>query len=76
MGVVAKWFTSWNECEQTVALSALMRKITLPQARFMQHVLSQIVASEKSDWEQQEVKANDSGKSLLFIIVIIQLISL
>ena len=42
----------------------------------MQHVLSQIVASEKSDWEQQEVKANDSGKSLLFIIVIIQLISL
>lgn len=65
MAAVAAWFGSWSECEQTVALSALARKLPLSQARFMQHVLSQAVttaAFDKPDFERLEARANDSGK--------------
>ncbi|XP_050187156.1 protein Smaug homolog 2, partial [Myiozetetes cayanensis] len=36
VGIVAGWFRGWSECEQTVALLALLKRVTRTQARFLQ----------------------------------------
>lgn len=36
VGILAGWFKGWNECEQTVALLSLLKRVTRTQARFLQ----------------------------------------
>jgi hypothetical protein len=61
IGVVAGWFSSWNDCEKVVALYCLLRKLPVVQTKFLAQALDQIlstnsVATAVSDQEQQ---AND-----------------
>ncbi|KYO30135.1 protein Smaug homolog 2 isoform X2 [Alligator mississippiensis] len=44
VGILAGWFKGWNECEQTVALLSLLKRITRTQARFLQLCLEHSLA--------------------------------
>ena len=44
VGVLAGWFKGWNECEQTVALLSLLKRVSQTQARFLQLCLEHSLA--------------------------------
>ncbi|XP_074146880.1 protein Smaug homolog 1 isoform X15 [Sminthopsis crassicaudata] len=44
VGVLAGWFKGWNECEQTVALLSLLKRVSRTQARFLQICLEHSLA--------------------------------
>uniref|UniRef100_A0A9J7Y7D4 Protein Smaug homolog 1 n=1 Tax=Cyprinus carpio carpio TaxID=630221 RepID=A0A9J7Y7D4_CYPCA len=44
VGVLAGWFKGWNECEQTVALLSLLKRVSRTQARFLQLCLEHSLA--------------------------------
>ncbi|XP_028920609.1 protein Smaug homolog 2 isoform X1 [Ornithorhynchus anatinus] len=44
VGILAGWFRGWNECEQTVALLSLLKRISRTQARFLQLCLEHSLA--------------------------------
>uniref|UniRef100_A0AAQ4RID0 Protein Smaug homolog 1 n=1 Tax=Gasterosteus aculeatus aculeatus TaxID=481459 RepID=A0AAQ4RID0_GASAC len=44
VGVLASWFKGWNECEQTVALLSLLKRVSRTQARFLQLCLEHSLA--------------------------------
>ncbi|KAM3830052.1 protein Smaug homolog 2 [Vipera latastei] len=44
VGILAGWFKGWNECEQTVALLSLLKRISHTQARFLQLCLEHSLA--------------------------------
>lgn len=58
---VTNWFKQWNECEQTVALYSLLKKIAPTQAKFLLQVLQQSVA-DCTQVQLMETDANNPGK--------------
>ncbi|KAI0211730.1 hypothetical protein LSAT2_003406, partial [Lamellibrachia satsuma] len=58
--VVSNWFDLWNECEQTVALYSLLRKVSAVQAKFLLQVIQQSLTSSP-DVVPVERQANDPG---------------
>lgn len=66
VGQVTSWFKDWSECEQTVALYSLLKKLTPPQAKFLDQVLQQSLA-ECADVKQMQKKANDEGEISLAV---------
>ncbi|KAI1893307.1 hypothetical protein AGOR_G00122350 [Albula goreensis] len=44
VGILTDWFKGWNECEQTVALLSLLKRVTRTQARFLQICLEHSLA--------------------------------
>ncbi|XP_074640115.1 protein Smaug homolog 1-like [Tubulanus polymorphus] len=52
------YFQTWNDCEQTVALCSLLKKISAPQAKFLSQVLEQSL-STSTDLQQCVDEAND-----------------
>uniref|UniRef100_A0A8C4ZDM7 Protein Smaug homolog 1 n=1 Tax=Gadus morhua TaxID=8049 RepID=A0A8C4ZDM7_GADMO len=58
VGVLASWFKGWNECEQTVALLSLLKRVGRTQARFLQLCLEHSLA-ECTELHQLEGAAND-----------------
>ncbi|XP_039366468.1 protein Smaug homolog 2 [Mauremys reevesii] len=44
VGILSGWFKGWNECEQTVALLSLLKRVTRTQARFLQLCLEHSLA--------------------------------
>ncbi|KAL8604800.1 hypothetical protein ACOMHN_028428 [Nucella lapillus] len=60
VGQVTSWFREWSECEQTVALYSLLKKLTPPQARFLHQVLHQSLA-DGPDVKQLMAHANDQA---------------
>lgn len=63
VGVLAGWFKSWNECEQTVALLSLLKRVNRSQARFLQICLEHSLA-DCTELHILENEANSPGKRL------------
>ena len=68
VNAVTNWFKVWNECEQTVALYSLLKKITPTQAKFLIQVLQQSVAN-CPQVQLMETHANNPGKQSICIDV-------
>ncbi|XP_039986882.1 protein Smaug homolog 1 isoform X2 [Xiphias gladius] len=60
VGVLASWFKGWNECEQTVALLSLLKRVSRTQARFLQLCLEHSLA-ECIELQVLEGEANNPG---------------
>ncbi|XP_024863940.1 protein Smaug homolog 1 isoform X2 [Kryptolebias marmoratus] len=58
VGVLASWFKGWNECEQTVALLSLLKRVSRTQARFLQLCLEHSLA-ECTELQVLEGEANN-----------------
>lgn len=56
--VISGWFDQWNDCEQTVALYSLIKKLGSTHARFLALVLDQNFA-QCVELQLQEQEAND-----------------
>lgn len=63
VGILAGWFKGWNECEQTVALLSLLKRVTRTQARFLQLCLEHSLA-DCNDIHLLESEANSAGECL------------
>ena len=61
VGVLASWFKGWNECEQTVALLSLLKRVSRTQARFLQLCLEHSLA-ECTELQVLEGEANNPGR--------------
>ena len=68
VGIIGTWFSSWNECEQVVALYALLRKIRKSQVKFLSQVLSQILVNSMENITDNEVEANDPGLFNIYLV--------
>uniref|UniRef100_A0ABM5FC45 Protein Smaug homolog 1 n=1 Tax=Pogona vitticeps TaxID=103695 RepID=A0ABM5FC45_9SAUR len=60
VGVLAGWFKGWNECEQTVALLSLLKRVNRSQARFLQLCLEHSLA-DCAELHVLENEANSPG---------------
>ncbi|KZC11322.1 Protein Smaug like protein 2 [Dufourea novaeangliae] len=60
VGELTRVFSQWNECEQTVVLYALLRRIPGVQARFLAQAVQHSLHSV-SELDTQELNANNSG---------------
>ncbi|XP_013210650.1 protein Smaug homolog 2 isoform X2 [Microtus ochrogaster] len=60
VGILASWFKGWNECEQTVALLSLLKRVTRTQARFLQLCLEHSLA-DCNDIHLLESEANSAA---------------
>ncbi|XP_054826310.1 protein Smaug homolog 1 isoform X2 [Eublepharis macularius] len=60
VGVLAGWFKGWNECEQTVALLSLLKRVSRSQARFLQLCLEHSLA-DCAELHILENEANNAG---------------
>ncbi|XP_038071436.1 protein Smaug homolog 1-like isoform X2 [Patiria miniata] len=60
VNALAVWFKEWNDCEQTVALYSLLRRVSPTQARFLTLVLEQTLA-DADECQRLEQEANDIG---------------
>ncbi|KAL4656253.1 hypothetical protein GN956_G5671 [Arapaima gigas] len=58
VGVLNSWFKGWNECEQTVALLSLLKRVSRTQARFLQLCLEHSLA-ECTELHVLEGEANN-----------------
>uniref|UniRef100_A0A8C8FTW3 Protein Smaug homolog 1 n=1 Tax=Oncorhynchus tshawytscha TaxID=74940 RepID=A0A8C8FTW3_ONCTS len=58
VGVLGSWFKGWNECEQTVALLSLLKRVSRTQARFLQLCLEHSLA-ECTELHVLEGEANN-----------------
>lgn len=61
VGVLAGWFKGWNECEQTVALLSLLKRVSRTQARFLQLCLEHSLA-DCTELHVLEGEANNPGE--------------
>ncbi|KAF1393196.1 hypothetical protein PFLUV_G00036000 [Perca fluviatilis] len=64
VGVLASWFKGWNECEQTVALLSLLKRVSRTQARFLQLCLEHSLA-ECTELQVLEGEANNPGRTAI-----------
>ncbi|XP_052023571.1 protein Smaug homolog 2 isoform X2 [Apodemus sylvaticus] len=60
VSILASWFKGWNECEQTVALLSLLKRVTRTQARFLQLCLEHSLA-DCNDIHLLESEANSAA---------------
>lgn len=71
VGVLASWFKGWNECEQTVALLSLLKRVSRTQARFLQLCLEHSLA-ECTELQVLEGEANNPGECRGFCVVALE----
>ncbi|XP_056139213.1 protein Smaug homolog 2 [Lampris incognitus] len=60
VGILTDWFKGWNECEQTVALLSLLKRVSRTQARFLQICLEHWLA-DCTEIHILEAEANNAA---------------
>lgn len=60
-------FSQWNECEQTVVLYALLRRIPAVQARFLAQAVEHSLHSV-SELDTKEINANNPSNYNAYIL--------
>ncbi|XP_032221815.2 protein Smaug homolog 1 [Nematostella vectensis] len=53
------WFSNWNECEQTIALYTLLKRISTTQARFLSLILEHTFRDDPVEIQLLQRQAND-----------------
>lgn len=56
------WFSNWNECEQTIALYTLLKRISTTQARFLSLILEHTFREDSVEVQLLQRQANDKGR--------------
>uniref|UniRef100_A0A8C6KES8 Protein Smaug n=1 Tax=Nothobranchius furzeri TaxID=105023 RepID=A0A8C6KES8_NOTFU len=59
VGVLTDWFKGWNECEQTVALLSLLKRVSRTQARFL-HICLEHWLADCTEIHILEAEANNA----------------
>ena len=62
VSTLVEWFASWNECEQTIALYTLLKRITTIQAKFLSLILEHTFREDSFEVQMMQRQANDKGK--------------
>lgn len=60
VGILTDWFKGWNECEQTVALLSLLKRVSRTQARFL-HICLEHWLADCTEIHILEAEANNAG---------------
>ena len=62
VSTLVEWFANWNECEQTIALYTLLKRISTIQARFLSLILEHTFREDSFEVQVMQRRANDKGK--------------
>lgn len=60
VGILTEWFKGWNECEQTVALLSLLKRVSRTQARFL-HICLEHWLADCTEIHILEAEANNAA---------------
>lgn len=60
VSILSTWFKNWNECEQTVALFSLLKRVKKRQAKFLARSLEHGL-KDCHELVPVDQEANDSG---------------
>ncbi|XP_063061147.1 protein Smaug homolog 2 isoform X2 [Engraulis encrasicolus] len=60
VGILTDWFKAWNECEQTVALLSLLKRVSRTQARFL-HICLEHWLADCTEIQVLEAEANNAA---------------
>ncbi|XP_037534169.1 protein Smaug homolog 2 [Nematolebias whitei] len=60
VGILTDWFKGWNECEQTVALLSLLKRVSRTQARFL-HIYLEHWLADCTEIHILEAEANNAA---------------
>ena len=62
VSTLVEWFANWNECEQTIALYTLLKRISTIQARFLSLILEHTFRDDSFEVQMMQQRANDKRK--------------
>lgn len=63
VSTLVNWFLNWNECEQTIALYTLLKRISNTQARFLSLILEHTFRDDPVEIQILQKQANDKGSA-------------
>lgn len=61
VSTLVEWFANWNECEQTIALYTLLKRISTIQAKFLSLILEHTFRDDSFEVQMMQRRANDKG---------------
>lgn len=70
VGILTDWFKGWNECEQTVALLSLLKRVSRTQARFL-HICLEHWLADCTEIHILEAEANNAGREFFLAVLFI-----
>ncbi|XP_078351384.1 LOW QUALITY PROTEIN: protein Smaug homolog 1-like [Oculina patagonica] len=59
VSTLVEWFANWNDCEQTIALYTLLKRISTIQARFLSLILEHTFRDDSFEVQMMQRRAND-----------------
>lgn len=65
VSLLVEWFANWNDCEQTIALYTLLKRISTIQARFLSLILEHTFRDNSFEVQMMQRRANDKGNIFL-----------
>lgn len=69
VSTLVEWFANWNDCEQTIALYTLLKRISTIQARFLSLILEHTFRDNSFEVQMMQRRANDKGNIVYFWVV-------